>query len=155
MPGGTMSRKTYRGFAVGIAALALLVAACGSSSKKSSSSGGSNNSTSGNQASAPGITADAITVGIVTSETGVASSNNKGAAAFKARIQAENDKGGVFGRKINVVDQDDTSSPQGNLTAVQKIAQQSNPFMIVDESAFTFASYRFLVDQQITSITGG
>src|SRR5207248_7588898 len=109
----------------------------------------------GNTASAPGITTDAITVGLVTSETGVASSNNKGAAAFKARIQAENDKGGVFGRKINVVDQDDTSSPQGNLTAVQKIAQQSNPFAIVDESAFTFASYRYLVDQKIPSITGG
>src|SRR5207248_2934550 len=40
-------------------------------------------------------------------------------------------------------------------TAVQKIAQQSNPFMIIDESAFTFASYRFLVDQKIPSITGG
>src|SRR5437588_730501 len=133
----------------------MVAAACGSSSKKSSSSGGSSKNTSGNTASAPGITTDTITVGIVTSETGVASANNKGAAAFKARIQAENDKGGVFGRKINVVDADDTSSPQGNLTAVQKLVQQNSPFALIDESAFTFASYRQVVDQKIPTITGG
>src|SRR4051812_36606035 len=140
MSGGKWSRMGFRGIAASAAVLALVAAACGSSSKKSSTTATttSGGGTSGNTASGPGITPDAITVGVVTSETGVASSNNKGVAAFKARIQAENDKGGVFGRKINVVEQDDTSTPAGNLTAVQKLVQQNNPFVIVDESAFTF-----------------
>jgi ABC-type branched-subunit amino acid transport system substrate-binding protein len=152
-----MSRRTYRGAAAIIATLAIVATACSdnkSSSSTSKTTAGSN-ATAGNTASAPGITTDSITVGFVSSETGVASANNKGAAAFKARIQALNDKGGIFGRTIKVVSEDDTSAPNGNLTAVQKIVQQNNPFVMVDESAFTFAGYRYLVEQKIPSITGG
>lgn len=141
--------------------LTIVVAACGSDKKSSNSSGATTTTastkTSGaNKASAPGITADSITVGLVYSNTGVAAPNFKGLdRAFQARIDAENAKGGVFGRKIKVVKEDDTSSPQNNLTVTQKIVQGSNPFLVVNDSAFTFAAYRYLVQQKIPMISGG
>jgi len=156
-----LSYSRYHGFVAAIAVLALTGAACGSSSKKSTtgsaptSAASGDNSAAGNTASAPGITNDTYTVGFVSSETGVSSSNNKGVAAFKARIQAQNDAGGIFGRKIKVIDQDDASATASNLTAVQKVVQSASPFVMVDNSAFTFGSYRYLVDQKIPSITGG
>src|SRR5437588_6789864 len=75
--------------------------------------------------------------------------------AFLARVAAENAKGGVFGRKINVVVEDDGSTPQGNLTAVQKVVQESNPYIVADDSAFTFAAYRYLVQSKIPMISPG
>ncbi len=163
MSGRTLSRRGYRGVAVLMTVLAMVAAAC-SSSKKSSSTTATPNTTAGtantagtagNTASAPGITTDTITVGVVVDETGVAASNNKGYAAFKARIDAQNDAGGVFGRKIRLVFQDGQSGPTPNLTAVQKIVLQSNPFAMVDDSFALSSSYRYLVAQKIPTVTGG
>jgi branched-chain amino acid transport system substrate-binding protein len=144
-----------RGFAT-IVVLGLAFSACGSD-KKSSSSATTEKAadTSTNTASAPGITKDEITVGVVTSETGVAASNNKGVAGLKARMDAENAAGGINGRKIKVVAEDDTSGPTPNLTATQKIVQQSSPFVMVNQSAFAFASYRYSVEQKVPTVTGG
>jgi branched-chain amino acid transport system substrate-binding protein len=150
--------------------LAVVAAACSSSKKASppattaapnTTAGSASpattaaNSTAGNTASATGITTDAITVGVVVDETGVASSNDKGYPAFKARIDAQNDAGGIFGRKINLVFEDGQSSPTQNLTAVQKIALTSNPFVMVDDSYALSSSYRYLVTQKIPTVTGG
>lgn len=141
--------------------LMLVVAACGSDKKSSSSSGSSttaagSSSGKGNTASAPGVTADEITVGFVGSLTGVAAPLFKGIdKAFQARMEAENAAGGVNGRKIKVVVEDDTSSPNGNLTAVQKLVQQSKPFIIANVSPFAFASYRYLLQQKIPMVSGG
>jgi len=170
MPVRTWSRRHYRRTAAVMAVLAVVGAAC-SSSKKSSppvttaapattaapgnTTTTASNSTAGNTASAPGVTADTITVGVVIDETGVAASNNKGYAAFKARIDAQNDAGGVFGRKIKVVFEDGQSSYGPNLTAVQKIVQGSNPFVMVDDSYALAQSYRYLVQQKMPTVTGG
>jgi branched-chain amino acid transport system substrate-binding protein len=146
--------------------LAMIAAACSSSKASSSSTTAApnstagkattaSNSTAGNTASAPGITPDSYTVGVVVDETGVAASNDKGYAAFKARIDAQNDAGGVFGRKINLVFQDGQSSATLNLTAVQKIVLTSNPFVMVDDSYALSSSYRYLVQQKIPTVTGG
>jgi len=94
-------------------------------------------------------------VGVVVDETGVAASNDKGYAAFKARIDAQNDAGGIFGRKINLVFEDGQSSATENLTAVQKIVLTSNPFVMVDDSYALSSSYRYLVAQKIPTVTGG
>jgi branched-chain amino acid transport system substrate-binding protein len=91
----------------------------------------------------------------VVDETGVAASNDKGYTAFKARIDAQNAAGGVFGRKINLVFQDGQSSPTQNLTAVQKIVLGSNPFVMVDDSYALSSAYRYLVAQKIPTVTGG
>src|SRR4029077_6151282 len=114
-----------------------------------------NTGTAGNTASATGITPDAITVGVVVDETGVAASNDKGYPAFKARIDAQNDAGGIFGRKIKLVFEDGQSSPTQNLTAVQKIVLSSNPFVMVDDSFALSSAYRYLVAQKIPTVTGG
>jgi branched-chain amino acid transport system substrate-binding protein len=154
---------TKRAFKIAVlaTALALLVAACGSDKKSSSESSGSSttaasSSGKGNTASAPGVTEDEITIGFVGSLTGVAAPLFKGIdKAFQARIAAENDKGGVNGRKIKVVVEDDTSSPNGNLTAVQKLVQQTKPFLVANVSPFAFASYRYLLQQKVPMVSGG
>ena len=139
-----------------MAVLAMVAAACSSSKSSSSSTTAAPNttaatattaanSTAGNTASATGITPDTITVGVVIDETGVAASNDKGYAAFKARIDAQNDAGGIFGRKIKLVFEDGQSSATENLTAVQKIVLTSNPFVMVDDSYALSSSYRYLV----------
>lgn len=138
-------------------ALALLGAACGDDDDAATSPTTTAAArTSGNTASAPGITEDTITVGLVYTDTGVAAPNFKGLdRAFEARIAAENAKGGVNGRKIKVVKEDDTSSPNGNLTATQKVVQQGRPFVVVNNSAFTFGGYRYLLEQKVPMISGG
>jgi branched-chain amino acid transport system substrate-binding protein len=161
----TLSRRRYQRMAALMAVLAM-VAACSSSKASSSSTTGAPNTTAspattaanptaGNTASATGITADSYTVGVVVDETGVAASNDKGYAAFKARIDAQNDAGGVFGRKIKLVFEDGQSSPTQNLTAVQKVVLTSNPFVMVDDSYALSTSYRYLVAQKIPTVTGG
>ena len=169
-----LSRKRYTGAAALVAVLAMVAAACSSSKKSSSSTtaapktaaGAAAATTVANAATAttignctttapPGMTASTITVGVVTDETGVAASNNKGYAAFKARIDAQNDAGGVYGRKINLVAEDGQSAPTPNLTAVQKIVLTSNPFVMVDDSYALSSSYRYLVQQKIPTVTGG
>ena len=143
-----LTRRRYRGLVAVVAVVAMAAAACSSSKKSSSTAttapptGGAaattapptTQGTAGNTASATGITPTSYTVGVVIDETGVAASNNKGYAAFKARIDAQNDAGGVFGRKINIVFEDGQSAATPNLTAVQKIVLTANPFVMVDDS---------------------
>jgi branched-chain amino acid transport system substrate-binding protein len=167
-----LTRRRDRGLLVLVAVIAMAAAACSSSKKSSSSSTAAPNTTAAATgaagaagaattvpcqptASAPGVTADAYTVGVVAEETGVAAFNDKGFAAFKARIDAQNDAGGVYGRKINLVMEDSQSSPTQNLTDVQKIVLTSNPFVMVDNSAFLSSAYRYLVTQKIPTVTGG
>ncbi|HLG66932.1 MAG TPA: ABC transporter substrate-binding protein, partial [Acidimicrobiales bacterium] len=54
-----------------------------------------------NRASAPGVTAKQIIIGLVTSETGPAAANFNGAVqGADARFKLQNAQGGVNGRKI-------------------------------------------------------
>jgi branched-chain amino acid transport system substrate-binding protein len=149
-----------------MAVIAVIAVACSSSKTSSSTTTAAPasttapattgaNTTAGNTASAPGITPDTITVGVVIDETGVAAPTAKGYAAFKARIDAQNDAGGIYGRKIKVVFEDGQSGPTTNLTAVQKIVLTSNPFVMVDESFALSSAYRYLVAHNIPTITGG
>jgi ABC-type branched-subunit amino acid transport system substrate-binding protein len=160
-----MLRRPNRA-AASIAVLAVVAVACSSGKTSPSATSAApastaapattvGNPTAGNTASAPGITPDTITVGVVTDETGVASSTAKGFAAFRARIDAQNDAGGIYGRKIKLVSEDGQSGPTPNLTAVQKIVLHSNPFVMVDESFALSSAYRYLVAQKIPTVTGG
>src|SRR5690242_11721507 len=96
----------------------------------------------GAQASnAPGVTDKAVTLGYISSETGVAASASQGSqAGCKARIGAENAKGGVNGRKIDLEAIDDKSA--SNLNAAQDLVQNRNAFIVINDSAFAFATYR-------------
>lgn len=103
----------------------------------------------------PGVTAKEITVGYIYSGTGVAGSTSKnGGKAFQARVDRQNAHGGVNGRKIKAIIIDDQSSG-ANLTAAQDLVRNQNAFIVVDDSAFGFLSYRFLLDSGVPMIGGG
>jgi branched-chain amino acid transport system substrate-binding protein len=141
--------------------VALLVAGCSSSSKSSSSnttaapgtaSGSSTTAgtaPSGNKSSGPGVKSDSIKVALITSLTGSDSSNSltipKG---FAARIDAQNAAGGVNGRKITFVVEDDQSSVSQAQTAAQA-ANNAGVFAIDYNSPFAFGAVRYMAQAGI------
>jgi len=103
----------------------------------------------------PGVTAKEITVGYIYSGTGVAASTGKNAdKSFQARIDRQNAQGGVNGRKIKAVIIDDASSA-ANLTATQDLIQNRNAFIVVNNSAFAFLSYRYMLENHVPMVGGG
>jgi ABC-type branched-subunit amino acid transport system substrate-binding protein len=103
----------------------------------------------------PGVTDKTVKIGYISSQTGVASPTHKNAhKSCQARVDAQNAKGGVNGRKIEVTAIDDTSSA-ANLTAAQDLVQNRKVFAVIDNSAFAFLAWRFLKDQGVPMIGGG
>jgi branched-chain amino acid transport system substrate-binding protein len=89
-------------------------------------------------ASAPGVTSKTITIGYITSLTGIASSTfADGPDGVKAAIDAQNAAGGVDGRKLKLIVKDDASSLTTDTTDASELA--GSTFGVVDFSAFTFA----------------
>jgi branched-chain amino acid transport system substrate-binding protein len=102
-----------------------------------------------------GVTDKAVTIGFLYSKTGVASATSGDSdIGCKARVGRENAKGGVNGRKIEVEYVDDQSSG-ANLTGAQELVQNKHVFMIVNDSAFAFLTYRWLLDHGVPLIGGG
>jgi branched-chain amino acid transport system substrate-binding protein len=102
-----------------------------------------------------GVTDDSVKIGFIYSKTGVASATSgKSDVGCKARVGRENANGGVNGRKIEVEYLDDQSSG-ANLTGAQDLVQNKNVFMIVNDSAFAFLTWRWLLDNDIPLIGGG
>ena len=142
--------------AAAVAAVLLVVAgACGSSSKGASSSSGASKAPAGNTASAPGVSPNTITIGFISSVVGVAGPNfinyPKGA---QARIDQQNDQGGINGRKLQMVFADDGGSVNQNLTAAQSLVSK-NVFGVVAGTPFLFAGYRYLQQQGVPVVGGG
>jgi branched-chain amino acid transport system substrate-binding protein len=148
------------------------IAACGSSSGSSSttaasattaSSGGSGASTpagtgaSGNEASDVGVTKDSIKIGFVNSATGIAASSFGPASlsAAKARFELENEKGGINGRKIKVVEGDDQSVLTSDLPAVQGLVENDKVFALAVVSPYFFGGYRYAVQKGIPVTSAG
>jgi branched-chain amino acid transport system substrate-binding protein len=147
---------------LGVATVAMFVAAgCGSSSKGTSSpttaSGSSATTASGgtaNTASAPGVTPTTVTMGFVYDETGIASSTFADAInGAEARIAAQNANGGVKGRTLKIVSADTTSSPTGANTAAQTVVQEKGAFAVDEVSALFFGAYKSLQESGIP-VTG-
>lgn len=106
-------------------------------------------------ASAPGITSKTITVGLITEESGSGASGAYGIpASFKARIDLQNAEGGVDGRKIKVIVEDDQTSPSANLTAAQALVAKG-VFAINDNSAQAYGGTSYLQQQGIPTVGGG
>jgi ABC-type branched-subunit amino acid transport system substrate-binding protein len=103
----------------------------------------------------PGVTAKAVKLGYIFSETGVAGSTFKNAGkACQARIDRQNANGGVNGRKIEMEFVDDASSA-ANLTAAQDLVQNRDVFAVVNNSSFAFLAYRYLLGAGVPIIGGG
>jgi branched-chain amino acid transport system substrate-binding protein len=104
--------------------------------------------------SSPGVSGKEVTLGYISSETGVAASASEGSATgCKARIGAENAKGGVNGRKINLEAIDDKSS--ANLDAAKDLVLNRNAFIVINDSPFAFGTYRYLNDAGVPMLGGG
>ena len=74
-------------------------------------------------------------LGFIGSETGPASPNFAGTGkACQARVDAQNAKGGVNGRKIEVTALDDGAT--GNLNAAKDLVQNRQVFVVVNNSSF-------------------
>jgi branched-chain amino acid transport system substrate-binding protein len=102
-----------------------------------------------------GVTDDSVKVGFIFSKTGVASATSGTSdIGCKARVARENANGGVNGRKIDVEYADDQSSDK-NLTSAQDLVQNKKVYAIVNDSAFAFQTYRFLLDNNVPAIGGG
>ena len=105
--------------------------------------------------SAPGVSNKSVKIGFISSETGVAAANFVGAPkGCQARIDAQNTKGGVNGRKVDLVTIDDKSSG-ANLTAAKDLVENQDAFAVVNDSPFGFLTYRYLVDAKVPMIGGG
>ncbi len=105
--------------------------------------------------SAPGVTGKAIKIGYIWSETGVAASSFTGMGdAFQARIDSQNAKGGVNGRKIETNIIDDKSSG-ANLTAAKDLVENGDVFTLVNDSSFGFLTWRYLLQEAKVPYIGG
>ena len=106
-------------------------------------------------ASAPGVTPTTITVGLITEESGSGASGSFGIPeSFKAAIAQQNAKGGVNGRKIKVIVEDDESQSSDNGTAAAALVSKG-VFAIDDNSAFAYGAATALTQQGIPVVGGG
>ena len=128
----------------------LLISACGASAKGVSSATTTTGTPTGalaapNTASAPGVSNDTISVGLLTDLTGAASSTfGDTADGVNARFFLQNSEGGVNGRMVKLDTADTTSSPVGALTAAQALVAQKAVFGVIAVSALTFGGSVYL-----------
>jgi branched-chain amino acid transport system substrate-binding protein len=108
---------------LGVAAVAIavsVIAGCGGATVSSSNPGGSSGA-----AAAPGVTADTITMGMVTPMTGsFAALGTDGKAGAEALISTVNDAGGINGRKLALAVQDDQYDPKQAVAGARYFATQ-------------------------------
>jgi branched-chain amino acid transport system substrate-binding protein len=127
------------------AILSLAAAGCANSAP---TSGGT--SSAANSASDVGVTPTTIKVGYIWSQTGIASSTSAGAfQGAIARFDLQNAEGGVHGRKIELVPQDDQSNGNLFLTDAQDLVQNKKVFAVLPISSFTFSGAGYLSKQGI------
>ena len=116
------TRRGLRG--LGIAVGALLVAlACGTTQ-------GNTSSTAQN---VPGVTDSSITIGTTTPLSGAASAYATVSAGATAYFKYLNDKGGVNGRSITYIVDDDGYDPAKSVPLVRQLITQDNVFAIFNE----------------------
>lgn len=114
-------RRISRSWGTPLVVLVMIVSACGGGS----SNGGTNT------ASAPGITATQITIGSHQPLTGPAAPGySEISKASNAYFQWVNSHGGVWGRSINYLYEDDGYNPQNTSTVVRKLVLEDKVFAI-------------------------
>jgi branched-chain amino acid transport system substrate-binding protein len=104
---------------------------------------------------AQGVTDTTVKIGFISSKTGVAASTSGSSdVGCKARVGRQNAAGGVNGRKLQVEYVDDASSA-ANLTQAQSLVQNDHVYLVVNDSAFAFLTYRWLLEHGVPFIGGG
>ena len=94
-------------------------------------------------------------IGYITSLSGNAASTFGDAEyGAKAYFDAINAQGGINGRKIDLVVQDDQSTPTGDLTATQQLVSEG-VFAILNFSPYAFGGYKVAQEAGVPVIGGG
>ncbi|CAB5036662.1 MAG: ABC transporter substrate-binding protein [Actinobacteria bacterium] len=89
-------------------------------------------------ASTDGVTPTSIALGWIGPKTGAASANYIGSSqAAQLRVDQENAKGGVNGRKLTMKVYDDQSSPTSQVSAAQQAIQSDKVFGLTAQSSVT------------------
>ncbi len=110
--------------------------------------------------SAPGVTAKTISIGLIESATGPASSTfGDSATGVEARFDQQNAEGGIDGRKLKLFVADDTSTPTGNLLAAEDLVSTKGVFGVISDNAVLVGGADYLQKQDVpvtefSSITG-
>jgi branched-chain amino acid transport system substrate-binding protein len=90
-----------------------------------------------------------IIIGYITDETGPTSSTYINAVqGAQARIDAQNATGGVDGHKLELVAEDDQSTPTGNSTAAHLLVSKG-AFGLIEDNSGAFGSSKYLNQQGI------
>ena len=138
--------------AIGLSVLMASILVC--TAQVGASASGLRSSTSGNTASAPGITPTTIKIGILSDLSGTASSSFADTpGAMEARFEAINAAGGIDGRKITWVVDDTTSTPAGAETAAKDLVQNKGVFAIAELSSAFYGAAPYLAQAGIP-VTG-
>ncbi len=138
--------------AIGLSVLIASVLVC--TGQVGASTSAVRSGTSGNTASAPGITPTTIKIGILTDLTGSASSSFADTpGAMEARFAAINAAGGIDGRKISWAVDDTTSTPVGAETAAKDLVQNKGVFAIAELSSAFYGAAPYLQQADIP-VTG-
>ncbi|MSW94269.1 MAG: ABC transporter substrate-binding protein [Actinobacteria bacterium] len=104
-------------------------------------------------APAPGITPTTVNYGFISSKSGPAAATFNGTSqAARLRIDQENAKGGVNGRKILFKDYDDATNPTTQVSVVQQAISADNAFE-VSTATSTASAYATLKEAGIP-VTG-
>jgi branched-chain amino acid transport system substrate-binding protein len=136
---GSTGRGSPGKLALGLVAAFALVGSAG---------GVAGAASSGN--SSEGVTAKSITLGLIASESGPASSTfGDSAGGALARIDQQNAMGGVNGRKISLEVADDQSTTNGNQLAAQDLVSNKGAFGILSSSAALVGGSNYLLAQGV------
>ncbi|MBL7488486.1 ABC transporter substrate-binding protein [Frankia sp. AgB1.9] len=117
--------RTATAIAAVIVGLPAALAGCATGS---SASGGNSNG----PCTAPGVTADAITIGLIYPDSGAVSGGFRDArSGVDARVALQNASGGVNGRKIVIEWRDDRSDAAGFANAAHDLVDQQHAFGLI------------------------
>lgn len=121
--------------AAGVCAATLVLSACGGAS------------------SGAGDTSGPVKVGVLTALSGAGAAHRAGTeSGVKARFAAyQAEQGKCAARGFDVIMGDDASSPQGALTATQKLVQQDGVYAVLPVSAYFFGAGQYAGTQAKTT----
>ncbi|ADP78530.1 ABC transporter substrate-binding protein [Pseudofrankia inefficax] len=133
--------------ALSVSSLAVALTACGQGD--GTASGSVSCSTS-----APGVTKTEIKAGLLWGDSGSGASSMRAfRAGVDARLDLENDRGGVNGRKITYAWRDDASDQNINLLGARQLVDEEKVFGIIEAPGATTGSVAWL-GQRNVPVTG-
>ncbi|SEG88503.1 substrate-binding protein [Thermomonospora echinospora] len=110
----------------------------------------------GSGSDATGSDGSTLKIGVLTSLSGSASASFTGVeSAVKARLAAYKEESDACKVDFQVVAADDTSTPQGALTATQKLVRQDKVFAVLPVSSFFFGAGQYAGTQAKQTLFAG